>query len=363
MFVHEPGECTRTRLELVLRSLRDLDHRRVRQMVLVRSALDPGGVQMATSDDSPEPGLIQDQDHRNQDQWEENLLQLKQQLRSLKIRDAGLVSQIRDLDRQILELRLDADSSHVLPSESPACNSRSSSGFYDFSEGLSLSNSLFSLSSTHDPETPPPSTEVPPTSIFGPQTLLCSLPSPSSSSPSQPPLCLLDSYILSLLHRRTPTSRPNQPRTTTQLLLHHQPHALSPSSPNPSSSSPNPCGASGPHAGFEMSQTSPEVAESTLSKGHLSPHTGDGTEGNMLKPRRRDQLGMKTPQSLDLDQKEDPVLREEEKTEEEERSRGRPGGFAHVWLCSIHETFFSQTQSAEVTGADWQPTNQRAVPQ
>ncbi|XP_055016426.1 histone-lysine N-methyltransferase 2B-like [Boleophthalmus pectinirostris] len=122
--------CTRThvheRLRLVLRSLQDLDQRRVCQKVLVQSVLDPQGVLLKTGLNPQEPELNPDQNHRDQNHEDQNHkdqnhedqdenLQLQEQLTSLRTRDSGLLSQIQDLEHQILELRLDADRSHDPP--------------------------------------------------------------------------------------------------------------------------------------------------------------------------------------------------------------------------------------------------------
>uniref|UniRef100_A0A3Q4BX41 Dishevelled-binding antagonist of beta-catenin 3a n=1 Tax=Mola mola TaxID=94237 RepID=A0A3Q4BX41_MOLML len=77
---------------------------------------------------------------------EENILLLRKQLNCLRRRDAGLISQLQELDQQISDLRLDSEVSHDLPET----DSRPSSGFYELSDGVSgslsnSSNSVFRL--------------------------------------------------------------------------------------------------------------------------------------------------------------------------------------------------------------------------
>ncbi|XP_012859107.1 dapper homolog 1 [Echinops telfairi] len=84
---------------------------------------------------------------------EENILLLRKQLNCLRRRDAGLLNQLQELDRQISDLRLDVEKTSE---EHLETDSRPSSGFYELSDGASgslsnSSNSVFSecLSSCH----------------------------------------------------------------------------------------------------------------------------------------------------------------------------------------------------------------------
>ncbi|XP_004624995.1 dapper homolog 1, partial [Octodon degus] len=84
---------------------------------------------------------------------EENILLLRKQLNCLRRRDAGLLNQLQELDKQISDLRLDVEKTSE---ERLETDSRPSSGFYELSDGASgslsnSSNSVFSecLSSCH----------------------------------------------------------------------------------------------------------------------------------------------------------------------------------------------------------------------
>ncbi|NXN29515.1 DACT1 protein, partial [Nycticryphes semicollaris] len=84
---------------------------------------------------------------------EENILLLRKQLNCLRRRDAGLLNQLQELDKQISDLHLDVEKTTDQHLET---DSRPSSGFYELSDGASgslsnSSNSVFSecLSSCH----------------------------------------------------------------------------------------------------------------------------------------------------------------------------------------------------------------------
>nr|XP_060609828.1 dapper homolog 1 [Anolis sagrei ordinatus] len=77
---------------------------------------------------------------------EENILLLRRQLNCLRRRDAGLLNQLQELDKQISDLRLDVEKT---ADEHLETDSRPSSGFYELSDGTSgslsnSSNSVFS---------------------------------------------------------------------------------------------------------------------------------------------------------------------------------------------------------------------------
>ncbi|XP_054827993.1 dapper homolog 1 [Eublepharis macularius] len=76
---------------------------------------------------------------------EENILLLRRQLNCLRRRDAGLLNQLQELDKQISDLRLDVEKT---AEEHLEMDSRPSSGFYELSDGGasgSLSNSSNSV--------------------------------------------------------------------------------------------------------------------------------------------------------------------------------------------------------------------------
>ncbi|XP_043998642.1 dapper homolog 1 isoform X2 [Gambusia affinis] len=117
----------RERLELMVSVLGELEYLRHRQQLLVLSALKEE-VKEARSD--------------AQLSCEENILVLRKQLSCLR-RDAGVISELHELDQQINELRLEPEPSH----DQLETDSRPSSGFYELSDGASgsLSNSSHSV--------------------------------------------------------------------------------------------------------------------------------------------------------------------------------------------------------------------------
>ncbi|KAM4662801.1 dapper homolog 1 [Discoglossus pictus] len=135
---------TRERLEATLAGLAELGYLKGRQELLVRAALSSTGETPARGDT---PRSLEEKF------LEENILLLKKQLNCLRKRDAGLLSQLHELDKQINDLKIDSEK----PTEdNPETDSRPSSGFYELSDGTSgslsnSSNSVFSecLSSCH----------------------------------------------------------------------------------------------------------------------------------------------------------------------------------------------------------------------
>ncbi|NXA35672.1 DACT1 protein, partial [Eudromia elegans] len=139
---------TRERLEATLAGLGELDYLRQRQELLVRSLLlrRPPGARGEPSGEAPPRSL-------EEKFLEENILLLRRQLNCLRRRDAGLLNQLQELDKQISDLRLDVEKT---TEEHLETDSRPSSGFYELSDGASgslsnSSNSVFSecLSSCH----------------------------------------------------------------------------------------------------------------------------------------------------------------------------------------------------------------------
>ncbi|KAL6106087.1 dact1 [Pungitius sinensis] len=121
----------RERLEATVSGLAELEYVRQRQEELVRAALELREEEQEELQLSSEEKLLQ-----------ENILLLRQQLNCLRGKDAGLVSQLQELDRQISDLRLDSEVSR----DQLETDSRPSSGFFDLSDGsVSLSNSSNSV--------------------------------------------------------------------------------------------------------------------------------------------------------------------------------------------------------------------------
>uniref|UniRef100_A0ABM5FC12 Dapper homolog 1 n=1 Tax=Pogona vitticeps TaxID=103695 RepID=A0ABM5FC12_9SAUR len=151
---------TRERLEATLAGLAELRLLRQRQELRVRRLLDaspPNPLPWAEgpADGNPAPQALPAPGPRSLEEkvLEENILLLRRQLNCLRRRDAGLLNQLQELDKQISDLRLDVEKT---ADEHLETDSRPSSGFYELSDGASgslsnSSNSVFSecLSSGH----------------------------------------------------------------------------------------------------------------------------------------------------------------------------------------------------------------------
>ncbi|XP_067847627.1 dapper homolog 1 [Heptranchias perlo] len=153
----ESDRCrTRDRFEATLAGLGELDFLKHRQEYLVRGAM---GL-LKPSEHTP---VLKDEKRKGsqgelyltpeEKQLEDNILMLRKQLNCLRRRDAGLINQLQELDRQISDLQLDVEK---VPNDNLETDSRPSSGFYELSDGASgslsnSSNSVFSecLSSCH----------------------------------------------------------------------------------------------------------------------------------------------------------------------------------------------------------------------
>ncbi|XP_072545470.1 dapper homolog 1 [Salminus brasiliensis] len=136
---------TRERLEAALAGLGELEYLRHRQEGLVRGALTDREERGSASASANASGEEESYLNKEEKLLEENILLLRKQLNCLRRRDAGLISQLQELDRQISDLRLDTETSH----DHVETDSRPSSGFYDLSDGASgslsnSSNSVFS---------------------------------------------------------------------------------------------------------------------------------------------------------------------------------------------------------------------------
>ncbi|XP_057639414.1 dapper homolog 1 isoform X2 [Chionomys nivalis] len=145
---------TRERQEATLAGLAELGYLRQRQELLVRGALRCSGTSATVAPRSGELRGEAAQRSRLEEKFlEENILLLRRQLNCLRRRDAGLLNQLQELDKQISDLRLDVEKTSE---EQLETDSRPSSGFYELSDGASgslsnSSNSVFSecLSSCH----------------------------------------------------------------------------------------------------------------------------------------------------------------------------------------------------------------------
>ncbi|KAF5909662.1 protein TALPID3 isoform X6, partial [Clarias magur] len=137
----------RDRMEATLAGLAELDYLRQRQELLVQNALNNhDNISTSGEEDHQLLSAAEDNYLNNEEKMlEENILLLRKQLNCLRRRDAGLISQLQELDRQISDLRLDTETGH----EHLESDSRPSSGFYELSDGTSgslsnSSNSVFS---------------------------------------------------------------------------------------------------------------------------------------------------------------------------------------------------------------------------
>ncbi|XP_062948382.1 dapper homolog 1 isoform X2 [Cynocephalus volans] len=145
---------TRERQEATLAGLAELEYLRQRQELLVRGALrGAGGAPPPASRAGELPGEVAQRSRLEEKFLEENILLLRKQLNCLRRRDAGLLNQLQELDKQISDLKLDVEKTSE---EHLETDSRPSSGFYELSDGASgslsnSSNSVFSecLSSCH----------------------------------------------------------------------------------------------------------------------------------------------------------------------------------------------------------------------
>ncbi|XP_020384044.2 dapper homolog 1 [Rhincodon typus] len=134
---------TRDRLEATLAGLGELDFLKHRQQYLVRGAMEllkPAEGEQGKG--SPGELYLTPEEKR----LEDNILMLRKQLNCLRRRDAGLINQLQELDRQISDLQLDVEKAS---NDNLETDSRPSSGFYELSDGTSgslsnSSNSVFS---------------------------------------------------------------------------------------------------------------------------------------------------------------------------------------------------------------------------
>ncbi|XP_034289390.1 dapper homolog 1 isoform X2 [Pantherophis guttatus] len=149
---------TRERLEATLAGLAELEFLRQRQELRVKrllAAAPSASLRGTCSGETTRAAAGAGIPPRSLEEkfLEENILLLRRQLNCLRRRDAGLLNQLQELDKQISDLRLDVEKT---ADEHLDMDSRPSSGFYELSDGASgslsnSSNSVFSecLSSCH----------------------------------------------------------------------------------------------------------------------------------------------------------------------------------------------------------------------
>ncbi|KAM4690506.1 LOW QUALITY PROTEIN: dapper homolog 1 [Rhinophrynus dorsalis] len=97
---------TRERLEATLAGLGELGYLRTRQELLVKTALSPGA---RVTGDTPTRAESNAPRSLEEKFLEDNILLLKKQLNCLRKRDAGLLSQLHELDKQINDLKIDVE--------------------------------------------------------------------------------------------------------------------------------------------------------------------------------------------------------------------------------------------------------------
>ncbi|XP_034004857.1 dapper homolog 1 [Trematomus bernacchii] len=137
----ERQRAVRERQEAAASGLQELEFLRQRQERLVRGALELREEEVEEEEEEEKETQLNSEEKI----LEENILLLRKQLNCLRRRDAGLITQLQELDRQISDLRLDTEASH----DQLENDSRPSSGFYELSDGASgslsnSSNSVFS---------------------------------------------------------------------------------------------------------------------------------------------------------------------------------------------------------------------------
>ncbi|XP_066177694.1 dapper homolog 1 isoform X4 [Sylvia atricapilla] len=251
---------TRERLEATLAGLGELEYLRQRQELLVKSLLlrRPAGAGPGAQGGRGEPPGEGPPPRSLEEKFlEENILLLRRQLNCLRRRDAGLLNQLQELDKQISDLRLDVEKT---TDEHLETDSRPSSGFYELSDGASgsLSNSSNSVFNVHpkyqcdlvskngndiyrypsplhavavqSPMFLLPVTENPqreeerlacdmsdvctPSEMDSGQSANAFPPPSSWPAPCPSASKRIDSYILSLVQKKTHAVRTNKPRTS-----------------------------------------------------------------------------------------------------------------------------------------------------
>ncbi|XP_058595172.1 dapper homolog 1 isoform X3 [Neofelis nebulosa] len=229
---------TRERQEATLAGLAELEYLRQRQELLVRGALrGAGGAGSAAPRAGELPGEAAQRSRLEEKLLEENILLLRKQLNCLRRRDAGLLNQLQELDKQISDLRLDVEktseehletdsrpSSDVHPKYQCDLVSKNGNDVYRYPSPLhavAVQSPMFLLCLTGNPlreeerlgnhagdicDGSEPDAIKTATSLPSPSSLW-SAPHPSSSKK-------MDGYILSLVQKKTHPVRTNKPRTS-----------------------------------------------------------------------------------------------------------------------------------------------------
>ncbi|XP_053745441.1 dapper homolog 1 isoform X3 [Panthera pardus] len=229
---------TRERQEATLAGLAELEYLRQRQELLVRGALrGAGGAGSAAPRAGELPGEAAQRSRLEEKFLEENILLLRKQLNCLRRRDAGLLNQLQELDKQISDLRLDVEktseehletdsrpSSDVHPKYQCDLVSKNGNDVYRYPSPLhavAVQSPMFLLCLTGNPlreeerlgnhagdicDGSEPDAIKTATSLPSPSSLW-SAPHPSSSKK-------MDGYILSLVQKKTHPVRTNKPRTS-----------------------------------------------------------------------------------------------------------------------------------------------------
>ncbi|XP_060030888.1 dapper homolog 1 isoform X4 [Erinaceus europaeus] len=227
---------TRERQEATLAGLAELEYLRQRQELLVRGALrgSPGVVAARAGE---LPGDSAQRSRLEEKFLEENILLLRKQLNCLRRRDAGLLSQLQELDKQISDLRLDVEktseehletdsrpSSDVNPKYQCDLVSKNGNDVYRYPSPLhavAVQSPMFLLCLSGNPLREEEKLGSHASDIGGTSELDAvktdnSLPSPSSLWPAPHPSSTkkMDGYILSLVQKKTHPVRTNKPRTS-----------------------------------------------------------------------------------------------------------------------------------------------------
>ncbi|XP_045307074.1 dapper homolog 1 isoform X3 [Leopardus geoffroyi] len=229
---------TRERQEATLAGLAELEYLRQRQELLVRGALrGAGGAGSAAPRAGELPGEAAQRSRLEEKFLEENILLLRKQLNCLRRRDAGLLNQLQELDKQISDLRLDVEktseehletdsrpSSDVHPKYQCDLVSKNGNDVYRYPSPLhavAVQSPMFLLCLTGNPLREEErlgnhAGDICDGSELDAIKTATSLPSPSSlwSAPHPSSSKKMDGYILSLVQKKTHPVRTNKPRTS-----------------------------------------------------------------------------------------------------------------------------------------------------
>nr|XP_040131429.1 dapper homolog 1 isoform X3 [Ictidomys tridecemlineatus] len=228
---------TRERQEATLAGLAELEYLRQRQELLVRGALrSVGGAGTAAPRAGELPAEAAQRSRLEEKFLEENILLLRKQLNCLRRRDAGLLNQLQELDKQISDLRLDVEktseehletdsrpSSDVNPKYQCDLVSKNGNDVYRYPSPLhavAVQSPMFLLCLTGNPLREEDrlgnhANDICVGSELDATKTESSLPSPSSLwSASHPSPSKMDGYILSLVQKKTHPVRTNKPRTS-----------------------------------------------------------------------------------------------------------------------------------------------------